>query len=68
MINTTFRVLIVFDKAADRPSLKSNPVEEPAQPTLPANFGEVVHGIYRSSYPNPRNLPALEKLGLKTIM
>lgn len=54
--------------AADRPSLKSNPVEEPAQPTLPANFGEVVHGIYRSSYPNPRNLPALKKLGLKTII
>ncbi|PYH73904.1 tyrosine phosphatase family protein, partial [Aspergillus vadensis CBS 113365] len=34
----------------------------------PANFGEVVKGIYRSSFPYPWNLTALKKLGLKTIM
>ncbi|KKK14686.1 hypothetical protein AOCH_000800 [Aspergillus ochraceoroseus] len=35
---------------------------------LPANFGEVVKGIYRSSFPQPWNLPALKGLGLKTII
>ncbi|KAL2852819.1 tyrosine phosphatase family-domain-containing protein [Aspergillus pseudoustus] len=35
---------------------------------LPENFGEVVHGIYRSSFPLPSNLPALKSLNLKTII
>ncbi|KAL2833383.1 tyrosine phosphatase family-domain-containing protein [Aspergillus cavernicola] len=35
---------------------------------LPENFGEVVKGIYRSSFPQPWNLPPLESLGLKTII
>jgi tyrosine-protein phosphatase SIW14 len=35
---------------------------------LPENFGEIVQGIYRSSFPLPSNLPALKALGLKTIM
>ncbi|RAL05792.1 tyrosine phosphatase family protein [Aspergillus ibericus CBS 121593] len=38
------------------------------QSDLPSNFGEVVKGIYRSAFPNPWNLPALTKLGLKTII
>ncbi|KAA8649140.1 hypothetical protein EYZ11_011716 [Aspergillus tanneri] len=38
------------------------------EPELPPNFGEVVKGIYRSSFPHPCNLPALEQLGLKTIL
>lgn len=41
---------------------------EPAQSELPGNFGEVVKGIYRSAFPQPWNLPALKKLGLKTIV
>ncbi|KAL3450728.1 tyrosine phosphatase family-domain-containing protein [Aspergillus insuetus] len=35
---------------------------------LPENFGEIVQGIYRSSFPLPSNLPALKALGLKTII
>ncbi|KAL2867898.1 tyrosine phosphatase family protein [Aspergillus lucknowensis] len=35
---------------------------------LPENFGEVVQGIYRSSFPQPCNLPALKSLGLRTII
>ncbi|KAI9371553.1 tyrosine phosphatase family-domain-containing protein [Aspergillus egyptiacus] len=35
---------------------------------LPENFGEVAKGIYRSSFPQPCNLPALKLLGLKTII
>ncbi|KAE8353924.1 tyrosine phosphatase family-domain-containing protein [Aspergillus coremiiformis] len=35
---------------------------------LPSNFGEVVEGIYRSAFPSSWNLPALKKLGLKTIV
>lgn len=35
---------------------------------LPDNFGEVARGIYRSSFPQTWNLPALKALGLKTIM
>ncbi|KAH8428766.1 tyrosine phosphatase family protein [Aspergillus melleus] len=37
-------------------------------PELPANFGEVVKGIYRSAFPHPWNLPSLRPLGLKTIV
>ncbi|KAL2002375.1 hypothetical protein VTN02DRAFT_82 [Thermoascus thermophilus] len=40
----------------------------PEEPRLPANFGEVVQGVYRSSFPETWNLPALKKLGLKVIM
>ncbi|KAL3468293.1 tyrosine phosphatase family-domain-containing protein [Aspergillus heterothallicus] len=35
---------------------------------LPENFGEVVQGIYRSSFPLPSNLTALKSLNLKTII
>ncbi|KAL4809049.1 tyrosine phosphatase family-domain-containing protein [Aspergillus unguis] len=35
---------------------------------LPHNFGEVVKGIYRSSFPHISNLPALKVLGLRTII
>ncbi|PYI06656.1 hypothetical protein BO78DRAFT_418568 [Aspergillus sclerotiicarbonarius CBS 121057] len=38
------------------------------QSELPANFAEVVKGIYRSAFPHLWNLPALKKLGLKTII
>lgn len=34
----------------------------------PKNFGTVVGGIYRSSYPQEADYPFLTKLGLKTIM
>lgn len=34
----------------------------------PVNFGEVVPGMYRSSYPKPENYTFLGKLGLKTIV
>ncbi|KAL2812806.1 tyrosine phosphatase family-domain-containing protein [Aspergillus granulosus] len=37
-------------------------------PRLPENFGEVVQGIYRSSFPLPSNLPAIKSLNLKTII
>lgn len=35
---------------------------------LPENFGDIVKGIYRSSFPEPSNFPALKALGLRTIM
>ncbi|PWY86212.1 hypothetical protein BO70DRAFT_223142 [Aspergillus heteromorphus CBS 117.55] len=41
---------------------------ELAQSDLPVNFGEVAKGIYRSAFPNPWNLAALKRLGLKTII
>lgn len=34
----------------------------------PANFGLVVPGIYRSSYPKPENYEFLGRLGLKTVV
>ena len=34
----------------------------------PANFGVVVPGVYRSSYPQPQNYGFLKDLRLKTIM
>ncbi|KAI5302048.1 hypothetical protein KEM56_001098 [Ascosphaera pollenicola] len=35
---------------------------------LPANFGEVVRGVYRSSFPQPAHLASLKNLKLKTII
>lgn len=35
---------------------------------LPANFGEVVRGVYRSSFPQSAHLASLKNLKLKTIM
>jgi hypothetical protein len=34
----------------------------------PINFACVCKGVYRSGYPNLRNLPFLKKLGLKSIL
>jgi hypothetical protein len=34
----------------------------------PVNFGMVVPGVYRSSYPKPDNFNFFQDLGLKTIM
>ncbi|EFX06447.1 tyrosine phosphatase family protein [Grosmannia clavigera kw1407] len=34
----------------------------------PLNFGQVVSGLYRSSYPQPENYAYLKSLGLKTIV
>ncbi|KAL4878565.1 tyrosine phosphatase family-domain-containing protein [Aspergillus karnatakaensis] len=54
-------------QAARVPSLDS--VESDVGKTeLPENFGEVVEGIYRSSFPQPCYLPALKSLGLKSII
>ena len=43
---------------------------EPSSPTAgpPANFDEVVPGIYRSSFPRLGNFDFLGNLGLKTIL
>ncbi|KAL4938994.1 hypothetical protein BDV06DRAFT_199737 [Aspergillus oleicola] len=35
---------------------------------FPENFGEVVKGVYRSSFPQTWNLSALKTLGLRTII
>ncbi|KAL4921219.1 tyrosine phosphatase family-domain-containing protein [Aspergillus aurantiobrunneus] len=35
---------------------------------LPENFGEIAKGIYRSSFPQPWNLPALKVLELRTVI
>lgn len=37
-------------------------------PGQPINFGTVVPGVYRSSYPQEADYPFIQKLGLKTIM
>eukprot|EP00897_Mesotaenium_endlicherianum_P003170 jgi/Mesen1/2881/ME000175S02037 len=34
----------------------------------PINFSMVDHGIYRSGYPNPKNIPFLQMLKLRTIV
>lgn len=34
----------------------------------PINFGTVVPGVYRSSYPQAEDYPFLQKLGLKTVV
>lgn len=34
----------------------------------PINFGTVIPGVYRSSYPQTEDYPFLQKLGLKTVV
>ena len=57
---------------AEKPVIRVSPLEseEPdvGQSELPANFGEVAKGIYRSAFPQSWNLPALKVLKLRTIM
>ncbi|KAF7589149.1 hypothetical protein BBP40_004719 [Aspergillus hancockii] len=54
---------------ADGACLKGPSAEsELSHSELPPNFGEVVEGIYRSAFPSSWHLPALKKLGLKTII
>ncbi|KAF9887880.1 tyrosine-protein phosphatase siw14 [Aspergillus nanangensis] len=49
--------------------IKASLVEsERVQPGFPPNFGEVVKGVYRSSFPAAYNLRPLKHLGLKTII
>lgn len=40
----------------------------PASNGRPINFGVVVPGVYRSSYPKPEDYDFLKNLGLKTVM
>lgn len=42
--------------------------QEEKIPGQPNNFGTVVPGVYRSSYPQEADYPFLQKLGLKTIV
>lgn len=37
-------------------------------PGQPINFGTIVPGVYRSSYPQETDYPFIQKLGLKTIV
>lgn len=43
-------------------------VEMATVPGQPVNFGTVVPGVYRSSYPQEADYPFLQKLCLKTIV
>ncbi|CAK7272473.1 tyrosine-protein phosphatase siw14 [Sporothrix epigloea] len=40
----------------------------PVSPGAPINFGFVMPGLFRSSYPRPENFDFLQGLGLKTIV
>jgi tyrosine-protein phosphatase SIW14 len=44
----------------------TGPLNETLVP--PLNFALVAPGVYRSGYPNKRNIPFLTRLGLKTIV
>lgn len=47
---------------------KRDAAEEGVATGQPSNFGTVVPGVYRSSYPQEADYPFIQKLGLKTIM
>ncbi|KND93994.1 Tyrosine-protein phosphatase SIW14 [Tolypocladium ophioglossoides CBS 100239] len=55
---------------AAKVSIAARSVEYPAAPTSgrPANFGVVVPGVYRSSYPKPDDYGFLQSLKLKTVL
>lgn len=49
-------------------SLASDVMDEKMTMGQPSNFGTVVPGVYRSSYPQEASYPFIQKLRLKTIM
>ncbi|RHZ57165.1 3'-5'-exodeoxyribonuclease [Aspergillus thermomutatus] len=57
-------------RAGERSRLRETSFESEIIHTekLPTNFGEVVKGVYRSSFPQPWHFQALKKLGLKMIV
>jgi hypothetical protein len=63
----------VADQVQDSPnhiksSLKSHKLDPLHQDDRPLNFGEVLPGIYRSSFPKAEEYPFYKKLGLKTVV
>lgn len=65
------------NRVADRPqelpnhiksSLKSHKLDSLGQDGRPLNFGEVLPGIYRSSFPKAEDYPFYKRLGLKTVV
>ncbi|CAK7219410.1 tyrosine-protein phosphatase siw14 [Sporothrix bragantina] len=54
---------------ADEDAFRDSDLEIPDVPLgAPANFGFVMPGLFRSSYPKPENYEYLQGLGLKTIV
>lgn len=49
-------------------SLKSHKLDGLQQDDRPLNFGEVLPGVYRSSFPKTEDYPFYKKLGLKTVV
>jgi tyrosine-protein phosphatase SIW14 len=61
------------DKAQDSPNfaktgLKPHKLDGLHQDDRPLNFGQVLPGIYRSSFPRTEDYPFYKKLGLKTVV
>lgn len=50
------------------PNLKSHKLDGLNQDDRPLNFGEVLPGVYRSSFPRTEDYPFYKKLGLKTVV
>lgn len=58
-----------IEKAVEKAASDEKDVEEIVSPPgAPVNFGAVMPGIYRSSYPQPEHYSYLSTLGLKTII
>ena len=64
--------LTVAPGIAEKSVIRVSPLEsedpDVGESELPANFGEVANGIYRSAFPQSCNIPALKLLKLLTIM
>jgi tyrosine-protein phosphatase SIW14 len=63
-------LLIRPRRAGERSRLRETSLESEVIHTekLPPNFGEVVKGVYRSSFPQLWHFQALKKLGLRMIV
>lgn len=64
------RVVTEFTQAMRATAIMSQPSEHPVAPLTgrPDNFGIVIPGIYRSSYPKGEDFEYIKSLGLKTIV
>ncbi|KAI5292587.1 hypothetical protein KEM52_006236 [Ascosphaera acerosa] len=57
-----------YDHDSANAAYLNQPLTPPAEEGVPPNFAEVVRGVYRSSFPQADHVPALKKLGLKTMI
>lgn len=73
-IETVFSTMATLTTSKDDEEEEKGNVANPSQLSIspllipPQNFAMIAKGIYRSGYPNSKNYPFMQKLGLKSLL